>query len=398
MNIIFLTVSRITDISVRGIYSDLLRKFSIEGHRVYVVSPRERRFGVPTRMTKHGDVSFLGVRSLNIQKTNVIEKGIGTILLESQFKVAIKKYLKGIIWDLILYSTPPITFPNVIKYLKKKNPNAKTYLLLKDIFPQNAVDLGMFSKNSVIYWFFRRKEKQLYRLSDYIGCMSPANVRYVVDHNSAVRAERVEVAPNSIELLSQVPIDCDAIRQRYDLPSDRPIFIYGGNLGKPQGIDFLIQCLDSNANRENCFFLVVGTGTELPKLKKWYREKHPKSVKVLDGLPKEEYDVLVQSCDVGMIFLDHRFSIPNYPSRLLSYLENKMPVLCVTDPNSDVGRIAEQNGYGLWCESDSVEKFTDALEKMISSDFEKMGEAGFRFLCDNYLVQNTYTVIMSHYV
>ena len=99
------------------------------------------------------------MKTLNIQKTNVIEKGIGTVTLEYQFKSAIRKYLGDISFDLILYSTPPITFPKVIQYLKKKNPKAITYLLLKDIFPQNAVDLGMMSKSGVkgiLYRFFTR--------------------------------------------------------------------------------------------------------------------------------------------------------------------------------------------------------------------------------------------------
>ena len=398
MNILFLTVSRFTDISAHGIYPDLLRKFVAEGHQVYVVSPRERRFSISTGMTESGNASFLGVRTLNIQKTNVFEKGLGTILIEAQFKSAIKKYLKGLKLDLILYSTPPITFPRVIEYLKLKNPSAKTYLLLKDIFPQNAVDLGMFSKKSLFYKFFRRKEKHLYQLSDHIGCMSPANVKYVLEHNPEVFPEKVEVAPNSIELVEQDPVERATIRHEYGLPIDRPVFIYGGNLGKPQGIDFLIRCLNANANRRNAFFLIIGTGTELPKLKKWYQEKRPTSVKIMDGIPKKEYDTLVQSCDIGLIFLDHRFTIPNYPSRLLPYLENKMPVLCATDPNTDIGRIAEANGYGLWCESNSVEQFTITLEEMVSSDIKKMGNAGYRFLCDNYLVQNTYSTIMSHYV
>ena len=130
MNILFLTISRFTDLSVRGIYPDLLRKFIEEGHKVYVVSPRERRLGIKTGVVSQGEATLLGVKTLNIQKTNVIEKGIGTVTLEYQFKSAIRKYLGDISFDLILYSTPPITFPKVIQYLKKKNPKAhKTQLL-----------------------------------------------------------------------------------------------------------------------------------------------------------------------------------------------------------------------------------------------------------------------------
>ena len=73
-----------------------------------------------------------------------------------------------------------------------------------------------------------------------------------------------------------------------------------------------------------------------------------------------------------------------------------MPILCATDPNTDIGRIAEENGYGYWCESNSVVAFTCILDKMIHSDWTAMGEKGFAFLCKNYLVQNTYNTIVKH--
>lgn len=409
MNVIFLTLVRFSDIKERGIYHDLMRKFRDEGHEVFIVNPCERRMGLETSLIESDGVHILNVKTLNIVKTNIVEKGIGTILLESQYKAAIKKHLKGIKFDLITYSTPPITLTNVVKYLKEQNPNAITYLQLKDIFPQNAVDIGMMSKSGlkgVLYKFFRGKEKKLYAVSDYIGCMSPANVEFVLKHNPEIDARRIEEAPNSLELMPELsPADERAKRQteryymrsRHNIPLSKPAFIYGGNLGRPQGIPFLIECLKANANREDCYFLIIGTGTELPRLMQWYDETKPNNVRVMKGLPKAEYDELVRTCDVGLIFLDHRFLIPNYPSRLLSYLENKMPVLCATDPNTDIGRIAEENGYGYWCESNSVEAFTTILDKMISADRKAMGEKGYAFLKENYQVANTYNAIMKHF-
>lgn len=405
-NLIFLTMSRFTDIGKRGIYPDLLRKFQNEGWNIYVVTPHERSLGLPTELKEDGGVHFLGVKTLNLQKTNAIEKGVGQVLVESQYKAAIKKYFSDVKFDLILYSTPPITFPKVIAYLKRQNPQAMTYLLLKDIFPQNAVDLEMMSTSGVkglLYKFFRNKEKKLYALSDYIGCMSPANVEYVLRHNPEVAAERVEVAPNSIELSAAEGVgnaDRNSVREKFGLPLDRPVFIYGGNLGKPQGIPFLIECLEANALRTDCHFVVIGTGTELSRLKDWYAGLRNRdvthNVTVMEGLPKAEYDELVRACDVGLIFLDHRFTIPNFPSRLLSYLENRMPVLCATDPNTDMGRIAEKNGFGYWCESNSVEAFTAILDKILAADIKLMGEKGYEFLKANYTVGNTYNAIVHH--
>lgn len=409
MNVIFFTLAGMESIESRGIYQDLMRKFRDEGHNVYIVTQAERRCHKDTQLLETDDVHILRVKTFNITKTSIIEKGIGTLLIERQFQVAIKKYLGDVKFDLITYSTPPITFTNVVKYLKKENPGALSYLQLKDIFPQNAVDIRMMSKTGLkglLYKFFRNKEKALYKVSDHIGCMSPANVEFVLKHNPEIPRERVEVAPNSIELNynyfepGQEKSEWVYIRKKYNLPINRPIFIYGGNLGKPQGIDFVIKCMEAVKNRLDCYFVVVGSGTEKDKLDDWYeRQDHDDNlaVKVMSYLPKDDYDMLVKYCDVGLIFLDHRFTIPNYPSRLLSYLENKMPVLCATDVNTDIGKIAEENGYGYWCESVRPKDFVALIDKMLASDRKAMGDKGYEFLKNNYLVEHTYNAIMKHF-
>ncbi len=403
MNIIFLTMSNMHSVEDRGIYADLMRKFRNEGNRLCIVAPRERRTGECTNLQEVDGVQVLGVRTLNLQKTNMIEKGVGQVLVESQFKRAIRRYLGDVKFDLILYSTPPITLMGVVKYLKQKNPKAMSYLLLKDIFPQNAVDIGMMSQTGVkglLYKHFRKQEKQLYKVSDYIGCMSPANVEYILNHNPELKRNRIEVAPNSYEKRDPVALtqeERESIRQKYNLPTDRPVFVYGGNLGKPQGIPFLIKCLDANANREDCHFLVVGNGTEFTRMINWYNESKPQNVSLYARLPKADYDQLVLACDVGLIFLDYRFTIPNYPSRLLPYLMEKKPIIAATDPNCDTGSIAEANGYGYWCPSNDIAAFTSAVDKILQSDLKQMGEKGYEFYLNNYTVEHTYHAIIKHF-
>lgn len=401
MNALFLTMSeQMLNISASGIYTDLARKFRDEGHEVYVMLPFERRTGRKTELYTDEGIHFLGVKTLNVVKTNVIEKGLGQVLLEGQFKAALKKHLSNVKFDLIMYSTPPITFTKVIECAKKMNPGALAYLMLKDIFPQNAVDLGMLSKGGVkglLYSSFRKKEKKLYEVSDVIGCMSPANVKYVIEHNPDVDPKKVEICANSYDQVStieQTNEEKAEIRQKYSLPINRPIFIYGGNLGKPQGIPFLIECMKANKDRQDCHFVIAGNGTEYQKLANWIEQEKPQSVSLFKRLPKEDYDRLADACDAGLIFLDYRFTIPNYPSRLLPYIMSKKPILACTDPNCDTGSLAEENGYGLWAPSNDVEAFTKAVDKMLASDIKQMGENGYKFYLENYTVQKTYDTIM----
>lgn len=401
MNILFLTLNRVSDLSERGIYTDLMREFICHGHRVYMVVPAELRFHESTSIKESCGAQILRVKTLNIQKSNVVEKGIGTLLLEMQYQCAIKRYWKDIQFDLILYSTPPITFNRVISS-QKKRCKAKSYLLLKDIFPQNAVDLGMFSKRSLIYRLFRKKEEVLYQILDFIGCMSPANVDYVLTHNPEIKADRVEICPNSIKLLEKPLMTSTArknILQKLHIPINKTLFIYGGNLGRPQGLIFLLDVIAANEERNDSYFIIVGSGTEYGKIKSWFEANHPDNSMLLSSLPKKEYDDLVKVCDVGLIFLDRRFTIPNYPSRLLSYLENRMPVLLATDLNTDIGRIAERNGYGFWTENGNLDTFMEMVDSL-SADREKikvMGEKGYEYLKSNYTVERGYRIIMKHF-
>ncbi len=129
----------------------------------------------------------------------------------------------------------------------------------------------------------------MYRISDWIGCMSPANVKYVLKHNSWIDAAKVEICPNSMEPVDepeQTMEERDAIREKYGLPVGKTVFFYGGNLGKPQGIPFLVDCLKANCRREDCHFIVVGDGTEYERLNNFINEEKPQNVSLYKRLPK----------------------------------------------------------------------------------------------------------------
>lgn len=399
MNVLFLTLVSFDTLQVRNIYTDLLREFVKNEHNVYVISPTEKREGKETHIVKENCVTILRLKIGNMQKANIIEKGISTLYIGPTLKGAIKNYFLNVKFDLVLYSTPPITFVGAIEYVKKRD-RAKTYLLLKDIFPQNAVDIGIMSKGGLkglLYRYFRRKEKKLYAISDRIGCMSQANVRYVLKYNPEVRINKVEVCPNSIEVVEK-SVNAETrrrIREKYGLPQDKKVFVYGGNLGKPQGIPFLIECL-KRCSGVNIYFLIVGDGTEYGMLEEYVRSSRQKNLKLMKSLPKEDYDDIVGACDVGMVFLDHRFAIPNFPSRLLSYMAAKIPILAVTDSNTDIGKIIVDGGFGWWCESNDAEHFLNIASDIANKTMiHELGERGYYFLKLHYTSKLSYEIILS---
>ena len=395
MNILFLTLLDFKSFSERNIYCDLLREFIRNNHNVYCISPVERREKVESHFEENGRIYKLKIG--NTQKTNIFEKGISILRIESQYVNAIKHAFAGIKFDLVLYSTPPITFAKTVSFVKKRD-GAKSYLLLKDIFPQNAVDLGLLKKSgaeSLMYRYFRGKEKSMYSISDRIGCMSQANVDYLIKHNPDIDPTRVEVCPNSIEVRDMRISDEEklAIRNKYELPADKKIFVYGGNFGKPQDIPFLINCLRAGIKNDGVFFLIVGDGTEYDKMETFVRNEKPDNVKILKRLPKEDYDHMIAACDVGMIFLDHRFTIPNFPSRLLSYMQAGLPVFACTDSNTDIGKVITEGGFGWWCLSNDTKNFSELVADIMNSDLSQKSTASFAFLNKHYLSSDAYNTI-----
>ena len=226
--------------------------------------------------------------------------------------------------------------------------------------------------------------------------MSPANVAYVIKYNPEVVPNKVMVCPNCVEPrdLSITLLERDEIRNKYGIPLDKKVFVYGGNLGRPQGIPFLIECLKMQENNQEAFFLIIGDGTEYGKLDSYIKESDSTNVKLMKQMMKTDYDRVVAACDVGLIFLDYRFTIPNFPSRLLSYMQAKIPVLCVTDRNTDIGKIAIEAGFGWMCESNNCNAFDSMIKKLLQLDLQSAGEKAFEYMHENYSASNSYQIIM----
>lgn len=399
MNILFITLLKIETLKTRGIYHDLMREFSAHNHNLYIISPTERREKKPSSYTAENNVHFLIVKTLNVQKTNLIEKGIATLTIEKLFLRGVKKNFSNVKFDLVIYSTPPITFTKVVSYIKDRD-GAKSYLLLKDIFPQNAVDMKLMSKDGFIHRFFRKKEKELYEISDAIGCMSLANKKYLIAHNPQIDQDKVEVNSNCIEPIPYNPLTnsrMEIIKMKYGLPLQKMIFVYGGNLGIPQGVDFLIETIVNSKDDSRLYFLIVGSGTEFNRVQNWFRDNNPANAKIISGLPTDEYHDLLKACDVGMIFLSKDFTIPNFPSRLLSYLEYKLPILVAADPYTDIGEEVKNHKCGVSVLAGNMGQMNDALDYFCDIDhenFQVLRENCRKYLEENFLVSQSYEKII----
>lgn len=403
MKILFITIGPFKSIEQSGIYTDLLRMFKKNGHDVYVICSRERREGEFTEQYCEAGINVLRVRIGNITKVHFLEKGISTLLVGRKYYNAFEKFYKSIHFDCILYTTPPVTIISIVKKIKKKT-GAFTYLMLKDIFPQNAVDLGIFNKHGItgfVYWYFRFIEKKLYEYSDMIGCMSPANVEYILKNNAEIQKNKVEVCPNTIDLIKIQKNLSKEIYEKFNIPQNKLLFIYGGNFGRPQNVDFIVKVLQKYNGHDSVHFIMCGSGTEYHKIEK--ESNFNQNVTCIRQLPYEEYIQLLNISHIGLIFLDERFTIPNFPSRILDYLNFQLPILLSTDTCTDIGKIVEENECGWWIkgnnEIDFFQKVCEIKEQYKKNDnyLQYKGENARKLLQRKFTTQNAFNIIIDSY-
>ncbi len=393
MNILYISICFPKENEGNNIYTDLAEELA-KNHKVTVITAEEREEN--TKLKKERNFNVLRVKNGNMFNVNLIEKAISYITLQYKLKKAIKNYLKNEQYDLIIFMAPPVTLAKVVRYAMKKY-NAKSYLMQKDIFPENAVDIGILKKWSPIYYYFRYKEKQMYKIATKIGCMSYGNIEYIKKHNKFIREDKLELFPNTIKISEEVRNKEDFnIRKFFNIPQNATIAIYGGNFGKPQGVDFIIDVLNEYKNRKDVFFIFSGKGTEKEKIFNYVKNKKIKNVVTIDYMQKKEYDKLLDNVDIGLIFLDYRFTIPNIPSRTLSYFEHSIPILAATDSNTDYKDIIVNKAKaGLWCESKDIKQFKEKLNYLVSNKEKRLelGRNGRKFLEDNWTVDKSVKIL-----
>jgi glycosyltransferase involved in cell wall biosynthesis len=395
MNVLYLSITPLFDLDERGIYTDLLRTFLSNGHSLTIYSPKS---GV-MKTKEYANVSFRPIKVGSLTKVNPIKKVMNYFIFSRKLVWALKSDTMS--YDLVLYSTPPIQLIGPLRRIKKRS-NALFYLMLKDIFPQNAIDLTMLKTRGVLAFLtrhYRKMEFDLYDLSDRIGVMSKANQTYLLNQHPNLR-NKAELLPNAIDLSVSPKITSDriTIRKRYELPENAVISVFGGNIGKPQGIDFIEKVISAHETLDDSILLFVGNGTEYKRLINYIQSVGARKAIFLSQLSKSEFDELLFHCDIGLLFLDYRFTIPNFPSRILSYFEFSKPVLAATDKSTDIRDILEQNEAGLWVPSNDPDAFIKKLKSLVehSNIRKRIGDNARLYLEQHWTIDKAYKTIMMH--
>jgi len=328
---------------------DLSLEFVTQGHEVTVL------VAAPELKENWRQDVWKGVRIVRLKcpKTKdvaYVRRTLGEFLMPyAMLRNLRKSPLASEHWDGVVWYSPTIFLGPLAKALKL-NSKCRSYLIIRDIFPEWAVDMGLMSKG-LPYRFFKAIANHQYAVADVIGIQAPGNRAYFGDW-SAKAGRRVEVLQN---WLAQAPDSgCSLSVARMAL-AGRKIFVYAGNMGVAQGMGVLLDLAESLHDRTDIGFLFVGRGSDAQRLRTNASARGLDNVVFFDEIDPDEIPGLYAQCHVGLVALDPRHKTHNIPGKFLSYMQCGLPVLASINPGNDLVELIEREQVGRVCTDNSID-------------------------------------------
>lgn len=333
---------------------DLSKEMVRQGHLPTVMIP-SAELDQPWLLEEMNGVQVLRLKAPRTKDIGYVQRTLGELLLPFVMLRNLRKSpMANVRWDGVVWYSPTIFLGPLVNVLKKASA-CRGYLIVRDIFPEWAVDMGLLSR-SMAYHFFKTIERYQYSVADVIGVQTSGNLSYF-DHWAMQNGRRVEVLQN---WLADAPDVGSSISVADSLLAGRTIFVYAGNMGVAQGMDVLLDLAERMCSRRDIGFLLVGRGSDAQRLRADAKTRGLDNVLFHDEIDPSEIPGLYRQCHAGIVALDPRHKTHNIPGKFLSYMQSGLPVLASINPGNDLAGLIQREGVGRVCTDHSV----DTLQRL----------------------------------
>lgn len=391
MNILFLFCYLPHLDSNQGLYVQLINEFQSNGHKVFVSS---KGLNVDKNsVRKENGIEVLRIKSKEFTGvTSNIKKAFAYQEYALKLRYYTKKFFKEERFDLIVSHSLPPEIAYIVGGLKSYY-KCPFYLIQSDFIWQDAVAFGYFSKKNPIALYYRYWEKKMFKIADYIGCPTKGNISFIKHQYPDIPVNRYDLLPY---WLNEVKI-----KPNYQLKADfglkgKFVVVYGGSVGAAQRIEHIVELAEACRDYKDIIFVILGKGAYLEVIKEMVADKNLNNVQFKEFLPMEQYLGFLATCDVGMIILNEKMATPNFPSKAISYLNMRVPILAALDHITDFGTFLEEKHAGLWGYSDDINTLKEKLINYYENEKlrEQVRENGYKLFKNQLTTQQAYRTII----
>jgi glycosyltransferase involved in cell wall biosynthesis len=398
LNILFLFAVYPEEKNGNFLTKDLPDELALRGENVYVATIRERRLGLPTSLSDEYGKKILRVRTGNMfNGANKIEKGLTTILMNRPLLLEIKKHWGDIKFDLVI-GTSPYTANHILIKGIKEYFRCPAFLILWDLYPQNAKDLG-FIKNKLLFNLLKKQEVKSIKQFDFIGCMSNGNINYIKENYDFIDYDKLFLFP--LWANKHKASETKAIgRNEIGYKENDFIAVFGGSMGIPQNLSNIISLANKVKATPEIKFLFIGEGSESNNIKHLVQEMNLTNVKFIGRLDRAKYESIMSLCDVGLVSLHPDFTVPNFPSKTIEYLKYGLPILATLDRVSlnDYGNFIQDDiKVGLCSFAKDITKYEENLFRLLNDKalYIDLSNNAKKSYVENFDIQNNCNQIVN---
>jgi len=339
---------------------DLSREFAVQGHALTVLLPSPDQQD-PWVLKKMDGVQVLRLKAPRTKGISYIRRTLGELLMPfSMLRQFRKSPLASERWAGVVWYAPSI-FHGPLASALKKSSDCKGYLIIRDIFPEWAVDMELMGQG-LPYWFFDMVARYQYSVADVIGVQTPGNRGYF-DRWQKQPGRKLEVLQNWLGKPAQVRC---SIRVSETPLAGRKVFVYAGNMGVAQGMDIMLDLAEKYRGRTDVGFLFVGRGSDAVRLKTSAKDRKLNNVLFYDEIHPDEILDLYAQCSVGIVALDPRHKSHNIPGKFLTYMQGGLPVLANVNAGNDLAQMIRDDQVGQVCENNQVENFLQLAHMLLA--------------------------------
>jgi glycosyltransferase involved in cell wall biosynthesis len=370
---------------------DLSREFARQGHNLTVLLPSHDQQEAWS-LESHEGVQVLRLKAPRTKDIGYVRRTLGELIMPFAMLHQLRKSpLVNERWDGVVWYAPSIFHGPLVSALKKRS-RCKGYLVIRDIFPDWAVDMGLMGRG-LPYQFFNAVARYQYSVANVIGVQTPGNKGYFDRWQKKV-GRKLEVLPNWLGQAANVAC---SVRVCETALADRKVLVYAGNMGVAQGMDILIDLAERLVNRTDVGFLFVGRGSDAARLQALAQERKLENVLFFDEIHPDEIPDLYSQCCAGVVALDPRHQSHNIPGKFLTYMQSKLPVLANINPGNDLAQMIRNEQVGQVCESNSVDELVLLAEKLLVSidADDEMAERCGRLYQREFAVEKTVRQIVA---
>jgi len=338
---------------------DLTREFARQGHSLCVLLPAPEQ-SEPWKLEEFDGAQVLRLKAPRTKDIGYVRRTLAELAMPfAMLRNLRKSPLAMERWDGVVWYAPSIFHGPLVSSLKKSSA-CKSYLIIRDIFPEWAVDMGLMGRG-LPYRFFDAVARYQYSVADVIGVQTPGNRRYF-EPWLARPGRHLEVLQNWLDKPSQMRC---SIRVDQTVLAGRKVFVYAGNMGVAQGMDILLDLADKLRSRPDVGFLFVGRGSDAARLKAAAQARQLDNVVFFDEIDPDEIPDLYDQCHAGIVALDPRHKSHNIPGKFLTYMQSGLPVLANINEGNDLAQMIRDERVGQVCETNQIDELLLLTEELL---------------------------------